>query len=185
MVWDSDPDFIEYELSPKKPRRQDNQKSKSSRAVKSHATMTKNLKLECTTPSLLPLVNPGSSSTSADANISGLPEFTHAALTSWFLLTLYHYFGNSSEPWKLFTKGNKMLSIIQEVINTVYPDAKYQAKWGDRICSTVQSLLFFLLKNSLISKFQVNSRLYSKQAFFSSCAVQVVVVTIGTRTIKL
>ena len=153
MVWDSDPDFIKYKLSPKKPRRQDNQKSKSSRAVKSHATMTKSLKLERTTPSLLHSVNPGSSSTSADASISSLPEFTCTAWTSQFLLTLYHYFGNSSEPWKLFTKGNKMLSIIQEVINTVYPDAKYQAKWGDRICSTVQSLLFFLLKNSLISEF--------------------------------
>lgn len=132
VEWDSDSDFIEYthELSPEKPRRQGNKKLISSGAVKSHAATKK---LERATS-----VNPAS--TSSDS-ISSLPEFAHAAWSSQFLPTLYHQLGSSSEPWKLFTKGNEMLLIIQELVNTIYPGTKYRAKWGDRICSMVRSLL--------------------------------------------
>ena len=78
-----------------------------------------------------------------DGSVSGLPKFVLASWISCFLPTLYHRFGSSKEPWKMFTKGSEMLLIIQEVINAVYPDNKYRAKWGDKICSAVIPLVLF------------------------------------------
>jgi hypothetical protein len=71
------------------------------------------------------------------ASVNGLPDFVRANWVNRFLPTLYHRFGSSTEPWKMFTKGTEMLSIIQEVINTVYPDNTYRARWGDSICNAV------------------------------------------------
>jgi len=49
----------------------------------------------------------------------------------------------------MFTKGDEMLLIIQEVINAVYPDNTYRAKWGDKICTAVP-VSHFLLQHILI-----------------------------------
>jgi hypothetical protein len=79
-------------------------------------------------------------STATDAGsvpVSGLPSFVRASWVSRFLPTLYHRFGSSEDPWKMFTKGDEMLSIIQEVVNDVYPDNRYRAKWGDHLCNAV------------------------------------------------
>lgn len=77
-------------------------------------------------------------STATDAgSVSGLPAFARTGWVSRFLPTLFHRFGCSKEPWKMFTKGDEMLLIIQEVINAVYPDNTYRAKWGDQICTAV------------------------------------------------
>ncbi|KAF8477617.1 hypothetical protein DFH94DRAFT_683323 [Russula ochroleuca] len=51
---------------------------------------------------------------------------------------------------------DEMLKSIQQVINIVYPGNTYQARWGDKICLTV------------------NSHLYAKRSSIGSCAVQVV-----------
>jgi hypothetical protein len=77
------------------------------------------------------------------SSVSGLPTFVRAGWISDFLPTLYHRFGSSKEPWKMFSKGNEMLLIIQEIINSVYPGNKYRAKWGDTICTAVLNFLFF------------------------------------------
>ena len=151
-MWDSDPDFIEY-VSPEKPGpsgHQGDKKPKSSGAVKSYATTSK--KSDPIRATALPSTSSAPTSSDASTSVLILPEFARAAWTSRFLPTLYHRFGSSNKPWKMFTKGSEMLSIIQEVINAVYPDINYRAKWGDRICSVVRSL-FFLLKNIFSSPY--------------------------------
>lgn len=82
--------------------------------------------------------------------VSSLPLFVRTNWVSRFLPTLYHRFGSSEEPWKLFTKGDEMLSIIQELIKAVYPDNNtYRARWGDKICAAVLISLF--LKTQLLT----------------------------------
>ena len=78
-----------------------------------------------------------SSSSSTDSVISSLPTFARTNWVSRFLPTLYHRFGSSTDPWAMFTKGDEMLSIVQEVLNAVYPNIKYRVKWGDKICTAV------------------------------------------------
>jgi hypothetical protein len=78
--------------------------------------------------------------TSADVSTYGLPEFVRADWVIHFLPTLYHRFGISIDPWNTFSKGEEMLRIVQEVVNTVYPGNMYRAKWGDKICAAVQPL---------------------------------------------
>lgn len=90
-------------------------------------------------------------STDADSvSVSSLPLFVRTNWVSRFLPTLYHRFGSSEEPWKFFTKGDEMLSIIQELIKAVYPDNNtYRARWGDKICAAVLISLF--LKTQLLT----------------------------------
>jgi hypothetical protein len=76
--------------------------------------------------------------TSADTSMHGLPEFVRANWVTRFLPSFYHRFGTSIDPWNTFSKGEEMRKIIQEVVNKVYPDSMYQAKWGDKICTTVR-----------------------------------------------
>jgi hypothetical protein len=77
------------------------------------------------------------SSTVADANVFKLPEFVRADWATRFLPTLFHCFGSCVDPWEMFTKGDQMLKIIQKLVNTVYPNNNYCAKWGDQICFAV------------------------------------------------
>ena len=74
---------------------------------------------------------------SAEASVRSLPEFVRADWVSRFLPTLYHRFGASADLWNTFSKGEEMLKVIQEVVNTVFPGNVYHARWGDRICTAV------------------------------------------------
>lgn len=74
---------------------------------------------------------------SGDPGVFSLPEFVRAAWVSRFLPTLYHRFGSCVDPWNTFSKGDDMLKIVQELINTVYPDNVYHARWGDKITYVV------------------------------------------------
>lgn len=139
VVWDSDPDFIEYKHSPATPEGPSENKAPESKKASGPSTIVKSR-----TKSTIKLEPAASSSfvstlsTTTDAgSVSGLPSFVRASWISRFLPTLYHRFGSSRDPWKMFTKGDEMLLIIQEVINAVYPDITYRAKWGDKICTAV------------------------------------------------
>ena len=141
LVWDSDPDFREYRYrtaTPEGPSEkkapEDLKPSRPSSTTKSPTNAT--VKAESSTSGSLV-------SAAEDSSLSGLPDFVRANWASRFLPTLYHCFGSSKEPWKLFTKGDELLSIIQELINVVYPNSRYRVKWGDKICFAVQIPLFF------------------------------------------
>lgn len=82
-----------------------------------------------------PLDNPVT--VSGDPSVFSLPEFVRAGWVSRFLPTLYHRFGSCIDPWNTFSKGDDMLKIVQELINTVYPDNVYHARWGDKITYAV------------------------------------------------
>ena len=97
------------------------------------------------------LVSTGSSNVDT-GSVSGLPSFVRADWVNGFLLTLYHRFGSSEEPWKMFTKGDEMLLVIQQVINAVYPGTKYRVKWGDKICMAVSIFFFLLVTGSKLLK---------------------------------
>jgi hypothetical protein len=94
------------------------------------------------------------STTEGSSSVPGLPNFARANWVSRFLPTLYHRFGSSKEPWKLFTKGDNMLTIIQEVVNAVYPDSRYRVKWGDNLCIAVRFPPFFIKFILILSQFQ-------------------------------
>lgn len=139
LVWDTDSDFIEYG-TPESPSEKNAPKSKKPSKPSSTAKSRthSNDKLEPVGAASLVFA-------SSDAkSVTGLPDFVRAKWINRFLPTLYHRFGSSKEPWNMFTKGDEMLSIIQEVINKVYPDNTYRARWGDSICNAVL-IPFFLL----------------------------------------
>jgi hypothetical protein len=134
--WDSDPDFIEYAIDhpPAQPKGPEHIKPlKSSTATKPHIVK----KSEPTDDTFLDASVSVASTASDASSVATLPSFARANWTNRFLPTLYHHFGSSRELWKLFTKGDKMLLIIQEVVNVVYPNATYRAKWGNKICAVV------------------------------------------------
>ena len=108
---------------------------KFSTVASSHTNGT--IKLEpVTSGSLVTMNHPVSTSTDT-GNVSTLPMFVCTNWVNCFLPMLYHCFGSSNKPWKMFTKGDEMLLIIQEAINTVYPGNTYRVKWGDSVCTMV------------------------------------------------
>ena len=117
LVWDSDPDFIEYKRRVEKPK-----------GTVAESFLNKKLAIQPPNNSAPVFV---------DTSVLGLPEFARASWVALFLPTLYHRFGIAINPWETFTKGNKMLKIIQQVVNVVYPGNTYHARWGDKICSAV------------------------------------------------
>jgi hypothetical protein len=149
LVWDEDPDFIEYTYRSATPEAEGPSKKKASMSKKPSGPSTKAKSNTNGTVKLEPaasgsLVSMVSLAKDSGSSVSGLPTFVRASWISSFLPTLYHRFGSSKEPWKMFSKGDEMLSIIQEVVNSVYPDNKYRAKWGDTICSAVLNFLIIL-----------------------------------------
>jgi hypothetical protein len=150
LVWDSDPDFIEYKYrdSPEGPSEKKaliskkpstTAKSRTKGAVKSEPATSGSLVSMASTT-----IDTGASTTSS--SVSELPTFVRADWISCFLPTLYHRFGSSENPWKMFTKGGEMLLIIQELIDAVYPANRYRVKWGDKISTMVLvPLLFFAM----------------------------------------
>lgn len=137
LVWDSDPDFIEYRYRPATPERPS--EKKAPKKPKKPSTMAKsstNDTIKSEAAALGSLVSTVSSN-SENGSVLGLPSFVRANWAGRFLPTLYNRFGSSKEPWKMFTKGEEMVLIVQEVINAVYPNNTYSARWGDSICITV------------------------------------------------
>ena len=152
LVWDSDPDFIEYRYRTATPEGPSEKKAPKDLKPSRPSTMAKSptngtVKAEFSTSGSLVSI-------AEDSSLSGLPNFVLANWVNRFLPMLYHRFGSSEEPWKLFTKGTEMLSIIQELINVVYPNSKYRVKWGDKIFNAVQIPLFLIKLILILSQFQ-------------------------------
>lgn len=75
-------------------------------------------------------------------DLNQLPPFARAAYASVFLPTLYHRLGCSEKPFTEFSKGDKMVAVVQEVVDLVWPHSDWEVRWGDKLCSLVRNIQY-------------------------------------------
>jgi hypothetical protein len=77
---------------------------------------------------------------------TSLPSWVAIGWKRQYLLMLYAALAKSTEPFLHFAKGsNKLLTTIQQTLNSVYPMAKHKVVPGDIIYETVSDQHFVTL----------------------------------------
>jgi hypothetical protein len=85
-----------------------------------------------------------------NVRMSDLPEFAGEKWRAHFLPTLYDKFFSSNKPFDTFYLGNDtFVSVLQAIVEEVYPEVKYKVTSSDSIYFLVSCLTSFYLQNFL------------------------------------